>query len=116
MNASTITLTAPRLGCTPPASDHELRFDPLFVGGRGLAFPCDAKGRVDLDALSERARHNYFYARTLMGREFAFPVVHETGRHGHAHPRMPAATAPLARLASSALSATRGLLVTAARR
>ena len=57
------------------ASDCELRFESLFVGARGMAFPCDTKGRVDLDALSERARHNYFYARALMGREFAFPVV-----------------------------------------
>jgi hypothetical protein len=56
-------------------ADHELRFESLFVGARGMAFPCDTKGRVDLDALSERARHNYFYARALMGREFAFPVV-----------------------------------------
>jgi hypothetical protein len=53
----------------------ELRFGSLFDEGRGYAFPCDAAGRVALDALSERARHNYLYARALMGREFAVPVV-----------------------------------------
>ena len=60
-------------------SEHQLLFESLFVGARGMAFPCDTKGRVDLDALSERARHNYFYARALMGREFAYPVVRSCG-------------------------------------
>lgn len=53
----------------------ELRFESLFNPGRGLAFPCDAKGKVELDALSEPARHNYFYARAVVGREFATPAV-----------------------------------------
>ncbi len=57
------------------ASHHELRFQSLFDEGRALAFPCDAQGRVDLDTLSERARRNYFYARGLVGRDFAFPRV-----------------------------------------
>ena len=54
---------------------YELRFASLFDEGRGLAFPCDAEGRVDLDALSNRARLNYLYARTVIGREFAQPAV-----------------------------------------
>ena len=54
---------------------YELRFRSLFDEGRGLAFPCDAAGAVDLDALSPRARQNYFYARTVVGREFAMPAV-----------------------------------------
>jgi hypothetical protein len=58
-----------------PPGDFELRFPSLFDTGRGLAFPCDAAGHVTLDALSERARCNYLYARALMGREFALPVV-----------------------------------------
>jgi hypothetical protein len=57
------------------AEGFELRFVSLFDEGRGLAFPCDAAGCVDLDALTERARHNYFYARTVVGREFATPAV-----------------------------------------
>jgi hypothetical protein len=53
----------------------ELRFRSLFNEGRALAFPCDAAGHVDMDALTERARHNYLYARTVVGREFATPAV-----------------------------------------
>lgn len=62
---------------TPSRTDHgfELRFTSLFDGGGDFVFPCDAAGRVDLDALSERARSNYFYARTVVGREFACPAV-----------------------------------------
>lgn len=54
---------------------YELRFQSLFDEGRGLAFECDAGGHVDLDRMSERARANYFYARTVIGREFALPRV-----------------------------------------
>jgi len=57
------------------ARGFELRFDDLFVAGRGFAFPCDAQGRVDLDALSDHARENYLYARALVGRVTALPVV-----------------------------------------
>ncbi|MCB1998118.1 MAG: hypothetical protein H6933_00630 [Burkholderiaceae bacterium] len=53
----------------------QLRFGSLFHPGRGLSFPCDAQGRVDLDHLCERERANYFYARTVVGREYATPEV-----------------------------------------
>lgn len=53
----------------------ELRFRSLFNEGRGLAFPCDAGGQVDLDALSERGRNNYLFARAMVGREFATPDI-----------------------------------------
>jgi hypothetical protein len=53
----------------------ELRFESLFHAGRGLAFPCDAAGGVDLDALSERARINYFVARKTVGRDYSVPRV-----------------------------------------
>lgn len=53
----------------------ELRFESLFNPGRGLVFPCDANGLVELDSLSERLRQNYFYARTVVGREYATPSV-----------------------------------------
>jgi len=52
-----------------------LRFASLFSEGRALAFPCDERGQVDLDALPERARGNYFFARALVGREYAVPRV-----------------------------------------
>jgi hypothetical protein len=54
---------------------YELRFSSLFDEGRGLSFPCDAQGQVDIDALSSRARLNYLYARTVIGREFSMPAV-----------------------------------------
>lgn len=54
---------------------YHLRFCSLFNPGRALAFPCDQAGHVDLNALSEASRRNYFYARAMLGREFAFPAV-----------------------------------------
>ena len=56
-------------------TSFELRFPSLFHEGRALSFPCDAAGHVDLDALSDRARNNYFYARSVIGREFEMPAV-----------------------------------------
>lgn len=53
----------------------EVRFASLFNPGRGFAFPCDDQGLVDLDALSEQARNNYFYARAMIGRENELPRV-----------------------------------------
>jgi len=54
---------------------YEMRFSSLFQEGRAYAFPCDADGRVDIDALSDCARNNYFYARTVIGRELSMPAV-----------------------------------------
>lgn len=62
-------------------SRFELRFRSLFDDGRALAFPCDAAGHVALDTLSERARNNYFFARTVIGRDFAMPAVCRTFTH-----------------------------------
>ena len=53
----------------------EIHFESLFHAGRALVFPCDAAGRVDLDALPPRARSNYLYARALVGRDYAVPRV-----------------------------------------
>ncbi|WP_418320257.1 hypothetical protein [Piscinibacter sakaiensis] len=58
-----------------PKACFELRFQSLFSEGRALSFPCDDGGHVPLDSLSERARTNYLYARAVVGREFAVPVV-----------------------------------------
>ena len=63
------------------APSFELCFVSLFNDGRALAFPCDGVGHVDLDALSERARCNYFYARTSVGREYACPAVQPSPVH-----------------------------------
>ncbi|MBG9387367.1 hypothetical protein [Caenimonas aquaedulcis] len=61
-----------------PHSPYRLCFRSLFNSGRGYAFPCDPMGRVDLDALSERARNNYFFAKAMVGREMAVPSVEPT--------------------------------------
>jgi hypothetical protein len=51
-----------------------LRFSSLS-GGQDFAFPCDAQGKVEISGLSERSRNNYFYARAVIGREFAAPSL-----------------------------------------
>lgn len=65
----------------PQTASHEIRFQSLFNEGRALAFPCDAEGRVQLDALSSRARDNYLYARAVVGREYAHPCVRAASAH-----------------------------------
>jgi hypothetical protein len=62
-------------------TQFELRFQSLFDSGRGYAFPCDPKGLVDLDQLSDHARNNYLYARAVVGRELAVPAVRPSGFH-----------------------------------
>ena len=64
---------APAAGAARPR--FEVRFSCLFRPGCALAFPCDDKGQVDLDALSEAARNNYLYARATVGREHCSPQV-----------------------------------------
>lgn len=54
---------------------YDLCFQSLFDAGRAYVFPCDAAGHVDIDALSFKARQNYFYARTVVGRELSMPAV-----------------------------------------
>ena len=70
------------LATSPANTCFELRFESLFHPGRALAFPCDARGCVELDGLSDPARCNYFYARAVVGREFATPSV-VPGRRSH---------------------------------
>jgi hypothetical protein len=64
---------------TRPSPRFELRFLSLFKDGRGWAFPCDAHGQVDLDHLSVRARNNYFFAHSVIGREVTMPRVWTLG-------------------------------------
>ena len=60
------------------ATAFEIRFQSLHNAGRALAFPCDPEGHVNLDAVSERARDNYMFARAMIGREYAWPEVRAT--------------------------------------
>jgi hypothetical protein len=60
---------------------YEIRFQSLFNEGRALCFPCDEQGQVTMDDLSERARQNYLYARAVIGREYAYPLVRMAMAH-----------------------------------
>ena len=68
-------------GTAPQRMHYELRFRSLFDEGRAYAFPCDATGQVDMDALSARALNNYLYARTVIGREVSMPAVQPSAAH-----------------------------------
>jgi hypothetical protein len=69
------------VNCVVQYPQYEIRFQSLYNAGRALTFPCDAQGHVEMDALSERARLNYLYARAVVGREFAAPAVREAELH-----------------------------------
>ena len=56
-------------------SANHLRFQPLSDSGRVYCFPCDSRGHVDLDALGNRGRIDYFFARAAIGRELSSPAV-----------------------------------------
>jgi hypothetical protein len=60
---------------------YEIRFQSLFKEGRALSFPCDRDGRFDLDHAQPRLRDNYLFARAMMGREYAYPVVLRSELH-----------------------------------
>ena len=49
--------------------------------GRGFDAPAAPQGRFGLLGLSERARHNYLFARAVVGREFATPAVLRSDLH-----------------------------------
>jgi hypothetical protein len=53
----------------------EVRFPSLNDAGQALAFPCDAQGRVDMDALSERSVADYLFARATVGHDYDRPLV-----------------------------------------
>jgi hypothetical protein len=55
---------------------HCLRFDPL-ARGRTVLIPCDERGQVDLDRLSDRLRTVYLGARALIGRDYARPFIEQ---------------------------------------
>jgi hypothetical protein len=57
------------------ACKHYLVFGGLFPSVRSLTFPCDPAGHVNMDEMSERARDNYLFARTVVGRDYEVPVV-----------------------------------------
>lgn len=54
---------------------YQLRFQAPSATEKVLVFPCDAQGRVDLNALDRRSLADYLYARALVGRRFLAPAV-----------------------------------------
>jgi hypothetical protein len=53
----------------------ELRYRSVSPHRCGFAFPCDERGQVSLDDLSDLARENYLYARAMVGRDLLLPQV-----------------------------------------
>jgi hypothetical protein len=53
----------------------ELHYPSLSGTGRSFAFPCDGRGRVDMDRLSTRQRNDYLFARGSVGYALGAPTV-----------------------------------------
>ncbi|MEO7854852.1 MAG: hypothetical protein ABIR94_21780 [Rubrivivax sp.] len=62
-------------GAREVSAGFSILFPSLFREGQALAFPCNADGQVVLDNLSERARHNYLFARAMVGKDYGCPRV-----------------------------------------
>lgn len=62
------------------STQFQLCYRSLVNRGLQFVFPCNPRGQVELDTLSERARNNYLFARAMVGRELAAPAV-ETQAH-----------------------------------
>jgi len=72
-------MTPGTVSVSPASSRFELHFQSLFLNGRALAFPCDAAGQVQWQAMSERARASFLRALESVGIEFAQPDVRPSG-------------------------------------
>jgi hypothetical protein len=59
----------------PSRTPHRLSFRSLRRDVPGYSFPCDARGQVDLDALSPHTRNDYLFARALVGHRYCTPAV-----------------------------------------
>ena len=62
-------------------ANYELRFQSLRDEGHAYAFPCDAAGHVDMDALTDAARENYLFARIAVGHDVSTQAVIVHTRH-----------------------------------
>jgi hypothetical protein len=63
------------------AAHFQLCYRSYINGEAGFAFPCDERGHVDLDSLSDRTRIDYLYARAMVGKELDPPLVEYTPLH-----------------------------------
>lgn len=62
-------------GPNEPTAGFQLCFRCLSALGMDYRFPCDERGRVNLDALCPSQLNDYLFARNAIGREFAAPDV-----------------------------------------
>lgn len=91
----------------------EVRFQSLFQQGRGMAFPCDASGRVKLDEQIGVAR--YVIESSPREAEFAIVLSDQWQGRGLGHELVSsllviAKGAGLGRLVGTTLSANSGML------
>lgn len=56
---------------------YELHFQSMLQRSRDWTFPCDSEGHVDMNAMTERDRINYLFARALMGIDLDLPRIRE---------------------------------------
>jgi hypothetical protein len=74
-------MSADSLSAAESIARYELRFQSLFHSGRALTFPCDPKGEVHWDTMTDGARANFLRAQSSVGREFASPAVQLSDLH-----------------------------------
>jgi len=60
-------------------NEVSLRFQLVYQSVAGslgnYSFPCNPRGDVDLNALDDRSRNNYYFARAMVGRAMKLPKV-----------------------------------------
>ena len=55
--------------------EYLLVFQSVYDVGHRYSFECTKEGVVNLDNLSDKGRNNYYYCKTMVGREFAWPRI-----------------------------------------
>ena len=63
------------------SAGFEVRYVPLRGAWPTLVFPCDAQGCVWLDSLPNDVRNEYFFARAVVGVEYARPTLESCDVH-----------------------------------
>ncbi len=54
---------------------YYLKFQDLWNCGHALSFPCNDKGEVNLDEFSKRMKENYYFVRTMIGKQYSCPIL-----------------------------------------
>lgn len=65
-----IEIDPPNTTAAVRPAEFLLAFEPIYEGALPMIFPCDAEGRIDVDALDEIARNELLLAKVLVGRDF----------------------------------------------